>query len=476
MQQNVELVTVTKAPIESQQDAKPIDTPVKEEEKVEEPGVQPTPEWKNVGTFTGATFNSTVINIINTIIGAGVLSIAYSIMKAGVLGSVLMIIAVFVPSVFTAYYLSVTSIYTNEAIYGSVGTKLCNKLIGGLSDFSLILLDFGIDVAYMNVLFNQVIDILKELFNVDLSNYKTLVSALVSFIILFPLVSIKTMDALKFTSSVAIVCVIIFVIACIFMGIQGFQERGWDLYTWPRQATDLSTAFAVFVLCFCSHVNTSKITSELHFPEKSKFKNRATKMLKATLVAYVFCALSYLFVGICGYMAFGNKIEGSILDAMRDIDVWYKPVIRVGYGLVVLFSYPLLGFPACCTIDSWIYKTDRSLVRRLVEGFIWVALTLIVCLLIPSLSDIFGVTGSFCGVLLTFIWPAVYFIAMCNKEKKKPVENRVKWFRVRKWEEVVAWIILVVGIIVCFYATYLEVMNLVKKFSQLSICFTKSLN
>ena len=162
MQQNVELKTMDMAGTSSQPDSKPVDTSVKEEEKIEEVGTQATPEWKGVGTFAGATFNSTVVNIINTIIGAGVLSIAYSIMKAGILGSILMIIVIFVPSVFTAYYLSVTSIYTNEAIYGSVGTKLCNKLIGGLSDFSLILLDFGIDVAYMSVLFNQVIDILRE--------------------------------------------------------------------------------------------------------------------------------------------------------------------------------------------------------------------------------------------------------------------------------------------------------------------------
>lgn len=469
MQQNVELKTMDMAGTSSQPDSKPVDTSVKEEEKVEEVGTQATPEWKGVGTFAGATFNSTVVNIINTIIGAGVLSIAYSIMKAGILGSILMIIVIFVPSVFTAYYLSVTSIYTNEAIYGSVGTKLCNKLIGGLSDFSLILLDFGIDVAYMSVLFNQVIDILRELFNWDLSSHKSLVSTIVSLVILFPLVSIKTMDALKFTSTVAIICVIIFVIACIFMGIKGFQERGWDLYLWPRQAQDMSTAFAVFVLCFCSHVNTSKITSELHYPEKSKFKNKALKMLKATFVAYIFCAFAYFFVGICGYMAFGNQIEGSILDAMRNMNVWYRPVIRVGYGLVVMFSYPLLGFPACCTIDSWIFKTERSLTRRLVEGLIWVILTLIVCLLIPSLSDIFGVTGSFCGVLFTFIWPSVYFIAMCNKERKKPVENRIKWLRIRPWEEVVAWIILVVGVIACVYATYLEIMNLVAKFS-FSVC------
>lgn len=67
-------------------------------------------------SFKGATFNSTVINIINTIVGAGVLSIAYSIMKGGVIGSILLIIAVFIPSIFTAYYLSAATLYTGKGV------------------------------------------------------------------------------------------------------------------------------------------------------------------------------------------------------------------------------------------------------------------------------------------------------------------------------------------------------------------------
>ena len=418
-------------------------------------------EWKNVETFKGATFNSTVINIINTIVGAGVLSIAYSIMKGGVLGSILLIIAVFIPSIFTAYYLSVATLYTGKGVYGDVGAALSNKTVGILSNLSLVLLDFGIDVAYMSVLFNQVIDIIHELFGVDLEKYRVLISILITLFILFPLISIKNMDTLKFTSTIAIICVIIFVIACIFMGIKGFGERGWDLKTWPDKATDLSSAFAVFVLCFCSHVSTTTISAELKWEQgKSKFANKAMKVLRATIVAYIFCACAYLFVGICGYMAFGNDIKGSILDAMRTMDVWYRPVVRVGYGLVVMFSFPILGYSAVTSLDAMVFSTERNLKRRLSEGIIYVAVCLIVCLLIPELSTIFGVTGNFCGVLVTFIWPALYFIMLANKEKKLPEYQRKKWLKIYNWEVVVAWIIFVVGIICCVYATALEIINI----------------
>lgn len=271
------------------------------------------------------------------------------------------------------------------------------------------------------------------------------------------------MDALKYTSMFAVICVVVFVTACIAMGINGFMQRGWDLEPWPRQATDLSSAFAVFVLCFCSHVNTSKFTAELRFNKAtSKFKSKALKATRATIVAYSFCALAYLFVGICGYLAFGAEIQGSILDSMRSLDVWYKPVVRIGYSVVVISSYPILVFPACCTIDGWLFKDERTNKRRYIEVFIWVTLTYLTYLLIPSLSSIFGVTGNFCGVLLTFIWPSVYFLSIINKETSKPMDRRCQWFTVQAWMKPVTWVILVLGVIVCIYATTLEIMNIMK--------------
>ena len=153
-------------------------SPKTEEEKKEimpaADGSESTPnkEWTNAESFSGASFFSTIQNIANTVIGAGILSIAFSIMKAGVAGSILLIIAVLIPSIMTSYYLAVATIYTNEFIYGDIGSRLCNKFVGLCANITQVLLDFGINVAYMNVFFNQIMDISNELFGVDLTKYK----------------------------------------------------------------------------------------------------------------------------------------------------------------------------------------------------------------------------------------------------------------------------------------------------------------
>ena len=130
-------------------------------------------EWQNPESFADSSFLTSVMNIINTVIGAGILSIAFSIMKAGVFGSILLILVILIPSILTSYYLSVASVYSNESNYGDIGTKLCGKSVGLFADFSLVMINFGIDVAYMNVFFSQVMDIIKEVFKLNLDDHKT---------------------------------------------------------------------------------------------------------------------------------------------------------------------------------------------------------------------------------------------------------------------------------------------------------------
>ena len=124
-----------------------------------------TLEWKDPKSIPGSSFISTVINTINTLIGAAIISIAYSIRISGVWGAIVMVIVVLVPSLITSYYMSCATLYSNEDIYGKIGRRLVNNAVGILADISLVILDLGIDVAYMNVLFNQIEAIGKDVFN-----------------------------------------------------------------------------------------------------------------------------------------------------------------------------------------------------------------------------------------------------------------------------------------------------------------------
>lgn len=459
----VDPAPVSQPPVSEAAPAVAAENPVSENAATEKPADVASADgvkaWENASSFQGAGFMSTVINTINTVIGAAIISIAYSIKISGVWGAIVLIIAVLIPSLITSYYMSVCTEYTGEIIYGKIGEKLYNKAVGIIANIFLMILDFGIDVAYMNVLFNQISALGRDVFNVGdfFEKNITVISLIVSILVLFPLCSIKNMDTLKFTSGIAVISVFIFVITCVGLGIKGFATRGWDLSGWPKDLSALSTSFAVFVLCFCSHINTPTITAEIRYKSgKSKYGTKVKKAFRATCYAYVVCAISYLLVGILGYAGFGDEIKDSILNNLVGGVWWY---IRIAYGLVVMFSYPILGFPGCLTIDSFFFKGERTVTRRYVEGFIWTMLTWIVCVAIPSFSKILSLTGNTCGVFLTFIWPSLYFIACYRKEMAKPADMKSTWFKPKPYENVIAWIIFVLGIIVGIWAVTMEVKN-----------------
>ena len=122
-------------------------------------------EWTNASTFKGASFNSSIINTINTVVGAAIISISYSIQISGVWGALILLSIIMVPSLLTTYYIACATLYTKEDIYGVIGTKLTNKTVGVLCNICVIVLHLGIDIAYMNIGFNQIEAMGRDIFN-----------------------------------------------------------------------------------------------------------------------------------------------------------------------------------------------------------------------------------------------------------------------------------------------------------------------
>ena len=115
----------------------------------------------------GATFKSTVINVVNCIIGAGILSIPATIHSTGLIGSFLLLTISLVLSLFGSYFLVVSATYTKKDTFGGIAGVLYNKTITILSDITLIIYQIGISTAYSVILFEQVLDLLQAWGGVD---------------------------------------------------------------------------------------------------------------------------------------------------------------------------------------------------------------------------------------------------------------------------------------------------------------------
>lgn len=119
---------------------------------------------------TGASFSSTAINVVNTIIGAGILSIPSTIRNTGMIGSLLLLLCALVLSQFGAYYLMVASNYTKKYSFGEIADILYGKTVKTLSDMTILIYELGVSSAYSVILFDQLLDLLHSWGNIGIDH------------------------------------------------------------------------------------------------------------------------------------------------------------------------------------------------------------------------------------------------------------------------------------------------------------------
>lgn len=116
-----------------------------------------------------ASMTSSILNVANQIIGAGILTIPYTIHGTGIYGSMIMLIFSFGMSLLSAHFLAVAADYTHRDTYGGIATVLFSSSLAWFSDLSLTLFNFGTSISYSIILYDQVDDLLHIWLGIDRS-------------------------------------------------------------------------------------------------------------------------------------------------------------------------------------------------------------------------------------------------------------------------------------------------------------------
>lgn len=145
---------------------------------------------------------------------------------------------------------------------------------------------------------------------------------------------------------------------------------------------------------------------------------RFPRILSATL-AGITC--TYCVVGLVPYLYFAGALGKPLQDTitLNLPRVWWSWAITAGYCLALLFSYPLMLFPAIRIIESWLAyggvlppgpasRWRRNGVRALV-----VVATLAVAVVgSEQLGNFVSLIGAFCCVPLAFVYPALFHLRL----------------------------------------------------------------
>ena len=226
----------------------------------------------------------------------------------------------------------------------------------------------------------------------------------------------------------------------------------------------------------------SELRAQKHEHIDSKFNTKREKMMWATYFSFMICFSAYFLVALFGYSAFRGQTQPDILTNLLTGNFPAAPYVKVAYSLVMFTSYPVMAFSCVASIyrlywEFWssfqpedqaysrfeacspsaegdaeaefspkVFSTPYQwpsenylreapdfqpqvqhrtpppepswAVRQLLVVLI-VSSTVATGIILPDLSVVFGLTGGFCGGLVSYCFPGAFYIRVAGKKSER---------------------------------------------------------
>ena len=302
----------------------------------------------------GASFSSSVLNLANTVMGSGLLTLPQAFASAGIISGILMAIGAAFLNVFSLHLLAAASKFPtvpSRSPIGAIAELAVPRWGGLLIDVSVASFGLGVCTGYLIVFTDSAVELT--------GFHGRAVWTLLAVLCVTPLTLMRSLDTLKFTSSFAIASLLgvtVFVIAfsmypssacggyvdgtvtCLATASANVSQTcpGTIAYV-ARPAFPTVRALSKFVLAFGCQQNILPIIHEVRQPTERK-------VLLISASAVGLALLVYLAVATAGALTFGDAVCSNVLNTYPRTPV--VAVVRCLIALVVLTSYPLLAFEA----------------------------------------------------------------------------------------------------------------------------------
>ncbi|GMM35902.1 aspartate/glutamate transporter [Saccharomycopsis crataegensis] len=299
---------------------------------------------------------SASVNLLNTIIGAGLLAMPFGIKANGLTLGVFVIIFCACCSMFGLYLQGRCAKYNRPGHSSFFAlSQLTYPSLSVLFDLGIAVKCFGVGVSYLVVIGDLLPKIMESLLSDDTLQQKPYLVernfwiSIVMFMVVAPLSFLRKLDSLRYASMVALSSVAylsILVVEHFLKNDIPNEIKGDVRYFTPYSATSMFSAFPLFVFAYTCHQNMFSLLNEL----KDKSNGNINKVISSAICTAMFL---YIFVGATGYLTFGDNVQGNII-------VMYPAAIsstigRIAIVVLVTLSFPLQCHPARASINHIVH-------------------------------------------------------------------------------------------------------------------------
>jgi len=370
---------------------------------------------------TKASIASSVFNLTNTILGSGVIAMPFAAKKSGMVMFVVMLLMVAGLSDYAVKLLflavdTMTSKRPNDidpehVSYSMLGKVMGNKKLEMIGSWSVTLQQIGCCIAYV-VVIGDILEPIFRHFLWDSSFTRPITQIVTLAFIIFPLTLVRKFDSLKFTSFIAVAFILVFAVVVFvygFMaatGYEGSEIRKGSVNVWP-DGVKVLTSIPIMTFAYLCHQNTFPIYREMQSPSPKRMGTVAHFSVGV-------CSFVYLCSGIFGYIITKDDTEsdlfknfdfsGSTINIVMD-------VVSVGFGLAIIFSYPVVVWEARRNIQHLVFgDAEFSFGRYVLLNASIVIVTGTIGVAAKQIETVLGIVGSTCSPMMIYVLPPLLFL------------------------------------------------------------------
>lgn len=288
---------------------------------------------------------SSILNLVKTIIGSGILSIPFALSMQGLIPGLIILTIVTIMCIFTMYLLCYVTRYvpSGHATFFNV-CKVSYPSLSVVFDLSIAIQCFGCMISYIILIGEIMPMIVRNIPNIA-PEYHRFFWITLSMFVCVPLSFLKNLKSLRFSAFlglVAILYMIVFIIVMYFTNSVPEEMTG-PISLFPEHPMNIFFSFSIMLFALAGHQNLFSIVNESR--DKS-MRGMVIVVVTALIVAYLLNVL----LGLFGYMTFGLKILGNIM-------LMYEPspsaiVGRTAIVVMVMCSFPFLVHPCRISVNN----------------------------------------------------------------------------------------------------------------------------
>lgn len=399
-----------------------------------------------------AGFLVTVFRLLNTQLGAGILSIPATFVNSGILISILLLFLMMLISDGCTNIVLYLSQETKEDGLSNLTLRILKKpgsLI--LTILNLIFLSSAL-VAYL-ILGGDMITSWFDLGGIDITGRMkhALMILIYSVCIPIALTIPKSTKVLNVIASATIFSILYFVVALFVKCI---------LFCKKNHGMNHSCCLWKFDISFFSSLSIYGLTYALPAVVLSNVKDYNPLLRKRKIAALLSIVSAFVLVsipGVTGYMIFGENTDGNILNNFDSKDVVII-ICRIAFFIIVSCVYPIVSQQVMSLWSHIVFKNDDHNALLNWQRAIIIVLNsicpLIIAMFIPTAKPILAIGGAFGGCLVDFIFPSLMFIVY--EMKINGNNNNYKWY---SFTFIALYLCILFGAVTAVFATYQSVLE-----------------